>query len=75
MPIEIDGKKYSVKDIEGTDLDVLRCFLRDNKLDAGMFVYVDQDGEIEYQMLHTNKRGKQQLEWLMNAIARTNDIR
>ena len=47
MPIEIDGLRIPMKDIEGTDLHSVHLFLNKVKGKAALMVYINSDNEIE----------------------------
>lgn len=47
MPIIIDGKKYLMSELEGTDIKAIHDFMTKSKSNAAFMVYVDDDGNIQ----------------------------
>ena len=47
MPITIDGKKYMMSELNGTDIKAIHDFMLKSKSKAAIMIYVDEDGSIQ----------------------------
>ncbi len=66
MPILINGEKYYVKDLVGTDLEAVNKFLNKIKGKACLMVYVDANGKIKGCGIWKTKKALKQLEEHLN---------
>lgn len=47
MPIIIDGVKYMMSELEGTDIKAIHDFMNKSKSKCAIMFYVDDEGEIQ----------------------------
>ena len=65
--MEIEGIKFSAKEIEGTDLESVKKFCQKNKVKAACIVYVDKDDNIEMEGIFFNSKARDVLNnWFLN---------
>lgn len=68
MGVKIEGKKYPVSDLKGTDLDALRIFCNKNKVRGAALIYYDRDGELDIILFHQNEKARRKLEYVINRM-------
>lgn len=64
--VHINGEFFTSKEIEGTDLDVIKKFCQKNKLKAAHIFYLDHEGKLENTGIYFNAKDKEKLYNLMN---------
>ena len=71
MPIYIDGEKFLVNDLRGTDLHVLHQFISKNKLNGALFIYQTDNEELAVTHLSKNKDGERMITTVLDIIRRS----
>lgn len=67
--MKIDGKEFSSKDIQDTDLEAVKKFCQKNKIKAACIIYIDKDGEsIEFVGCYFRKQEHETLKQYLKYV-------